>query len=79
MGAMVFEIKMGGRHDSPLVKGVGTKRLGKGRIKAGLRKFQGKHGTHGTTFSDQILELLTFSHFKIGNIKFNRHTLWNKR
>ena len=33
MGATVFEIA-GGRADPPLVKGVGTKRLGKGRVMA---------------------------------------------
>ena len=32
MGAMVSEIA-GGPADPPLVKGVGTKRLGKGRVK----------------------------------------------
>ena len=33
MGATVFEIAGGVRLDSHLVKGVGTKRLGKGRVK----------------------------------------------
>ena len=32
---MAFEIA-GGRAEPPLVKGVGTKRLGKGRVKTGL-------------------------------------------
>ena len=44
MGGTVFEIAGGGRFDlpPPLVKGVGTKRLGKGRVKdaAFLKVFQ---------------------------------------
>ena len=34
MGATVFEIAEGRLDPPPLVKGVGTKRLGKGRVKA---------------------------------------------
>ena len=41
MGATVFEIAVGGRLDAPLVKGVGTKRLGKGRVK-GVVNIYGK-------------------------------------
>ena len=33
MGATVFEIAGGGSARPPMVKGVGTKRLGKGRVK----------------------------------------------
>ena len=33
MGATVFEIAVGDGSDPPLVKGVSTKRLGKGRVK----------------------------------------------
>ena len=33
MGATVFEIAGGSARPPPLVKGVGTKRLGKGRVK----------------------------------------------
>ena len=32
MGATVFEMEGGGSAQPPLVKGVGTKRLGKGRV-----------------------------------------------
>ena len=72
MGATVFEIAWGFRLDlpPPLVKGVGTKRLGKGRVKR--PKFFS--ATFSLRVEQNLVNLGRFTHFsqKVAGVTLNK-------